>query len=68
VNYSPNSYLVYFCGKTSNDVTNRTALVSTLAYVKQKIRAKMLDKAAGHFLRRHVCASQMIQYSTVHVF
>lgn len=54
-----------YCGMTSKDVMNSTALVSTLAYVKQKMRCKFLEKAAGHFLSKHVCASQMIRYSTV---
>jgi len=54
-----------YCGMTSKDVINNTALVSTLAYVKQKMSGKVLDKAAGHFLSKHVCASQMIQYSSV---
>jgi hypothetical protein len=51
---APTGTLCPYCGMTSNDLINSTALASTLAYAKQKKRGK-LYKAAGHFLNRRVC-------------
>jgi hypothetical protein len=43
------------CGMTGSDVNSSTAIVSTGAYVKQKVRGKVWDKAAENFLSRCVC-------------
>ena len=40
-----------------NDVINNKALVSMLAYVKQKIYGIGVSKGAGHFPKEHVCAT-----------
>jgi len=40
-----------------NDMINNKALVSMLAYVKQKIYGIGVSKGAGHFPKEHVCAT-----------
>jgi len=41
---------------TFNDMINNKALVSTLAYVKQKMHGIGVSKGAGHFSKEHMCA------------
>jgi len=41
---------------TCSDMINNKVLVSTLAYVKQKIHGIGASNGAGHFPKEHVCA------------